>query len=230
MIHLGTIFTGLIQVLRRVIVAQAEALTLPARPIHVPGQGWTMPAHAGLPILPGPVWTLLWLRLNRLQNRLATLYDRWQQGTLPTKRPKTARRATTPRPAPPQIPQLPCPGFPLVDAPRRLPAGHGWVIKRLPQAGPSAGHLEHLLQQPHMREFVVAAPQAGRLLRPLCRALGLPQPDWLKLPARPRPRPPRTPRQPRPGRPLPLTHPDLKLRPYEIAAARHWIKKYGREG
>ena len=60
--------------------------------------------------------------------------------------------------------------------------------------------------------------------------LAVDQPAWLKLPPRPRkPRKPR-PRPQRPARPLPLTHPDLKLRPYEIAAARYWIKKYGRDG
>jgi hypothetical protein len=118
----------------------------------------------------------------------------------------------------------------LVDAPKRLPRGHGWVVKRIPEAGPSAGALHDLLQDPHAREFVQAAPQAARLLRPLCQMLAVDQPHWLKLP--PRPRAPRKPRAPRPRahRPLPLTHPDLKLRPYEIAAARCWIKKYGREG
>ena len=234
MIHLGNILTGLIQALRAVVAARAPALSVPARPIYVRHEHrWEMPRFAHLPVLPGPVWTLLWLRLNRLQSRLVRLYDRWQAGTLPKPRAKSTRSqdsARTPRPALPQIPQLPCPGFPLVDSPRRLPRGHGWVAKRCPQAGPSAGYLEHLLQQPETRDFVAAAPQAARYLRPLCTALAVEQPAWLKLPPRPRkPRKPRTPRA-RAARPLPLTHPDLKLRPYEIAAARYWIKKYGREG
>jgi hypothetical protein len=228
----SNIILGLIQGLRRVVAAAAPALVAPARPIFVNHEHrWQMPPHASLPLLPGPVWTLLWLRLQRLGNRLTRLHDRWQAGTLPTPRPQTPPpRHGSVRPPPPQLPELPCPGFPLVDSPRRLPRGHGWLVRRIPQAGPSAGQLEYLLQQDHTRAFVQAAPQAGRLLRPLCTALGLPQPDWLKLPPRPRrPRKPRL-RPQRPDRPLPLTHPDLKLRPYEIAAARYFIKKYGREG
>ena len=104
------------------------------------------------------------------------------------------------------------------------------MAKRCPQAGPSAGWLHDLLQHDHTRAFVAAAPQAGRLLRPLCTALAVEQPAWLKLPPRPRkPRKPRTPR-PRPPRPLPLTHLDLGLAPNIIRAARYWIKKYGRDG
>jgi hypothetical protein len=116
--------------------------------------------------------------------------------------------------------------MPLVDAPTRLPRGHGWVTRRIPEAGPSAGALHDLLQQPNTRDFVQAAPQAARLLRPLCRALGVDQTAWLKLPHRPR-----APRKPRPAKPrrLKLTDPILKLRPYEIAAARYFLKKYGRD-
>jgi hypothetical protein len=114
-----------------------------------------------------------------------------------------------------------------VDSPTRLPRGHGWVIKRLPQAGAEAGQLHELLQHAHSREFVEAAPQAARLLRPLCRALGVDLPAWLQPP--PRPRRPRKPRPPRPRR-WKLTDPELKLRPYEIAAARYFLKKYGRDG
>jgi hypothetical protein len=116
--------------------------------------------------------------------------------------------------------------MPLVDAPARLPRGHGWITRRIPEAGPSAGALHDLLQTTNIQDFVQAAPQAARLLRPLCHALGLDQPTWLKLP--PRPRKPRKPRPPKPRR-LKLTDPALNLRPYEIAAARYFLKKYGRD-
>jgi hypothetical protein len=116
--------------------------------------------------------------------------------------------------------------MPLVDAPARLPRARGWITRRIPEAGPSAGWLEYLLQQPHTQDFVQAAPQAARLLRPLCHALAVDQPAWLQLP--PRPRKPRKPRPPKPRR-LKLTDPILKLRPYEIAAARYFLKKYGRD-
>ena len=97
---------------------------------------------------------------------------------------------------------------------------------RAAEAGPSGGHLHDLLQQPNTQDFVQAVPQAARLLRPLCHALGVDQPTWLQLPPRPRPA-----RKPRPAKPrrLKLTDPILNLRPYEIAAARYVHKKYGRD-
>jgi hypothetical protein len=227
MIQFTHIVTGLIQGLRRVIARAAPVVSAPARPIWAgPEIRWIMAPHGDLPLLPGPVWTLLWFRLERLGNRLTRLYERWQQGTLPKPRPKTTRPKSVRKP-PPQIPEFPvAPGMPLADAPTRLPRGHGWVTRRIPEAGPSAGALHDLLQQPHARDFIEAAPQAARLLRPLCRALGVDQPAWLQLP--PRPRAPRKPRPPKPRR-LKLTDPILKLRPYEIAAARYFIKKYGRD-
>jgi hypothetical protein len=228
MIQFTHIITGLIQGLRRVIARAAPVVSAPARPIWAgPEVRWIIAPHGDLPLLPGPVWTLLWFRLERLGNRLTRLYDRWQQGTLPKPRPKTTQRPSSVRNPAPQIPEFPHPGTRLVDAPARLPQGRGWITRRIPEAGPSAGALHDLLQQPHARDFVQAAPQAARLLRPLCHALGIDQPAWLKLP--PRPRKPRKPRPPREPRRLKLTDPLLKLRPYEIAAARYFLKKYGRD-
>jgi hypothetical protein len=215
----------LVQYVRALIASAAPALAAPARPIYRGAQdGWVMPPNAHLPRLPGPVWTLLWFRLHRLANRLTTLHHRWQTNTLPKPRtrPKTPRKTPTNPQA--QIPTFPMPGVPLTDAPRYLPRAQGWVIKRIPEAGEQAAHLHHLLQQPDTQKFVEAAPQAARLLRPLCRALGVDQPAWLKLP--PRPRRPAKPSPPKPRR-WKLTDPELKLRPYEIRAIRYWRKKYG---
>jgi hypothetical protein len=227
MIQFIPFLTGLIQGLRRVIARAAPVVSAPARPIWAgPEVRWIMAPHGDLPLLPGPVWTLLWFRLERLGNRLTRLYDRWQQGTLPKPRPKTTRPKSAQKPTPPQIPELPAPGMPLVESPPRLPRGRGWIIRRIPDSGPSAGALHDLLQQADIRTFIEAAPQAARLLRPLCHALAVDQPAWLQLP--PRPRKPRKPRPPKPRR-LKLTDPLLKLRPYEIAAARYFLKKYGRD-
>jgi hypothetical protein len=226
MIQFTPFLTGLIQGLRRVIARAAPVVSAPARPIWAgPELRWIIAPHGDLPLLPGPVWTLLWLRLHRLNNRLTRLYERWQTNTLPTPR-KATQRPKTVRTPPPQIPEFPAPGMPLVNAPPRLPRGRGWITRRIPESGPSAGALHDLLQQPNTQEFVQAAPQAARLLRPLCHALGVDQPAWLKLP--PRPRPPRKPRAAKPRR-LKLTDPILNLRPYEIAAARYFHKKYGRD-
>lgn len=118
--------------------------------------------------LPNETWFLLTQRLGRLAHRFRTLFARHQAGTLPTPRARPSSfRASTPYP--------------------RLPAAHGWINLRIPAVAPCAGTLDMLLQTPEMRDFVTAAPQAGRVLRPLSRMLGLTLPPWLRLPPRPKP-------------------------------------------
>ncbi len=227
MIQLSLLLTGLIQGLRRVIARAAPVVSAPARPIWAgPELRWIIAPHGDLPLLPGPIWTLVWLRLERTANRLTRLYDRWQANTLPRPRPTPTKRPASLRTPPPQIPELPAPGMPLVEAPPRLPRGRGWIIRRIPESGPSAGALHDLLQQPHTQDFVQAAPQAARLLRPLCHALGVDQPAWLQRP--PRQSTIRKPRAPRPRRPS-LNDPDLRFRDWERPAIRAFHKKYGRD-
>jgi len=166
--------------------------------------------------LPDAVWSLFWNRLQLLSRRFTLLYRRWQSGTLPTPRPRRART----RPASPPESAATPPRPPAL----RLPRAFGWVNRRIPEAAPPTGMLDALLREHEgeWRAFLAAAPQAGRLLRPLCLALGIRQPAWLRLPPRPRrPRPPR----PRRERPWRLDDPRLGLRPYVIAAARAWRKK-----
>lgn len=77
MIAMGTILISLIQGLRRLNSGAAPALAAPPRPVYLGAEpGWAMPPNAHLPRLPGPVWSLLWFRLDRLASRLARLYDR----------------------------------------------------------------------------------------------------------------------------------------------------------
>ena len=98
-----------------------------------------------------------------------------------------------PKPSPPRIrsitigPATPRPAY------TRLPTTRGWINARIPDAAPCAGTLILLLQDPEMPALVRAAPQTGRLLRPLCRALAVDLPDWLRLPPRPPSPPPPTP-------------------------------------
>ncbi len=218
----------LVAIVCRHVAAAARVLAAPAPPVYRgPAEGWVPAPHTLLPLLPGPVWTLLTRRLHRLAHRLTRLHERWLAGTLPKPRPRpTSKRPDSPHRPPARLPEYPQPGHPLVDAPARLPRGFGWVIRRLPSIGAESGRLHGLLQTTLSREFVEQVPQAGRHLRPLCQALGVEQPAWLKLPPRPR-----RPRKPRPARPRrwKLTDPELKLRPYEIAAARYFLKKYGRD-
>ena len=138
--------------------------------------------------LPDETWVLLTTRLNRMAARFSALFHRWRTKTLPAPRPSRAGRPYTAKPI------------------LRLSATRGWVNIRIPASAPCTGQLETLLHDPEMPEFLAAAPQAGRILRPLCHALGLPEPHWLKRPARPaKPRPPRPnpPESGSPFRPLP---------------------------
>ena len=231
-------FTQLVSLLRTAI---GVFVAREARPLHVAWLGRQVfverRAPARLPPLPAPVWALFQQRLHRLALRFQALFDRWQSNTLPTPRPRgDARRSPHPEAGLPpaqdatrQTPRKPLP---------RLPRALGWVNHRIPDSAPPSGWLESLLHDPDTQSFVHAAPQAGRLLRPLCQALGLPQPDWLRLPPRPR--------KPRPStlRPLlgalgalavnpslltsdPPPQPDRPLQPYVAAAARASKKRYG---
>ena len=127
------------------------------------------------------------LRVQRLGRRFAALVARWQAGTLPLlgaarRRPAEAR-TKGPRPK----------GL--------LPQGKNWFRKMFGETAPSfAGNLLHILHsEPQMMELVAATPLAGRILRPMCRMLGVKPPEYLQLPKRPRrPRPPRPPRPRKP--------------------------------
>jgi hypothetical protein len=166
-----------------------------------------------LPPLSPAQWQLFWNRTGRALRRVAVLYQAWIAGTLQPPRPHAR---TTPEATPEPRP-----------SPLRLPRGFAWLNHRAPEIAPAAGMLDILVQEPELRRFAMQVPRAARLLRPLCHALGIRPPAELQLPPRPRkPRPPR----PRAPRRLSLTDPSLNLRPYEIAAARYFIKKYGREG
>ncbi|MCC6718053.1 MAG: hypothetical protein IT555_09220 [Acetobacteraceae bacterium] len=155
-----------------------------------------------------PVMVLAWARIGRTAARFCALFARWQAGTLPRPRPS---RAGTPRPSRPK------PAF---------PAGRAWLAAATDHhVRGHASQLAHLLAQPAMAEFLTAAPQAGRLLRPLCHMLGIPLPPPLQRPPRPtRPRPPRPRPAPAPETTPPPT-PDRPLPRYVRAAVRAWRKK-----
>ncbi len=124
----------------------------------------------------GPLAVLLWNYFGRTLRRLAALQARLAAGTLETRDP---RRSAAPRPAA----DRPAPDVP---APRRWPL-------RLPRAAVlvqfQTGHLvaplQALIADPEMLALLAAAPQAGRLLRPLWRLLTPdPLPPQLRLPPR----------------------------------------------
>ena len=117
---------------------------------------------------------LLWTRLRRAAARFAIL-----AAGAPPPRP----RAPKPRPARPRAP----------DLPRR----RGWVLAPIPEAAGIAGRLRALLEDPATIALIGTDPRFGRLLRPLCRTLGLRPPPCLRRNRAPRAAPAFGPRWPR---------------------------------
>jgi hypothetical protein len=142
--------------------------------------------------LAGPFIILVWSRLRRMAGRVSRLAARFRAGNLPA--PRARRRR--PRPAAPPDPS------------KRLPRGFAWLTRMVPEVAAGGSQLGHLLGQPEMAALIAAAPQAGRILRPLCRMLGIDHPP-LRLPRRPRAPPPSVQAdaagpEPPAGRPPPL--------------------------
>ncbi len=165
-------------------------------------------------------------RVGRAARLFARLYDLWRANRLPAPRPTRAR---TPKAAQtPSAETAPArPGIPPI------PRAKGWFVNAgQHHAGLAHYQLNAFLEREDLPEFLAAVPTAGRYLRPLCRLLAVPQPGFLALP--PRPRPKRTPR-PRATAPrrLNLRNPQLPpgdppFRPYVLAAARYFRKRYGK--
>ena len=105
---------------------------------------------------------LVWPYLNRLAARFAALTARVQAGKVAgavAVAPAVTRlRAApeTPRPRPPGLPQ-----------------GFAWLARLAPSILPLRSQVCHLLGDPELAALLAATPQAGRILRPLCRMLGI---------------------------------------------------------
>ena len=85
----------------------------------------------------------------------------------------------------------------------RLPGGRGWLVRVLGhEAAGYASQLQHLLNEPEMQALLAARPAMGRVLRPVCRMLGVTEMPGLALPVPVRPRRVRAKREPawEPGR------------------------------
>ena len=56
----------------------------------------------------------------------------------------------------------------------RLPSAQGWMVRALGwEAAGHASQLGHLLTDPEMQALMAASPAVARVLRPLCRVLGV---------------------------------------------------------
>jgi len=104
---------------------------------------------------------LVWRYVLSLSVRLDRLVTRWKNGTLPAPRAPQPGRTRKARTAPPRFP---------------LPRHPGWLVRRMPATGIGVfgGQLAHLLAtDTELRDFLKAAPQARRLLGPVCRMFGI---------------------------------------------------------
>jgi len=135
-----------------------------------------------------PILALAYHYLNRAAPRLERLIARWRAGKLT---PRQARRA------PPKAEGQPLAPKPRPDKPR-LPSRNGWLVRLVQPTAQLIGQLQALVDSPEMKELLAAAPQAGRILRPLFRMLATPPPEILRLPPRLR-----APRKPKPAPAVP---------------------------
>ena len=141
-----------------------------------------------------PLTTFLvfaWTYLNRMIQRLDRLATRWEQGRLAPPRIRPGRVTTPPVIHPADAWKL-----------RRAPRGHLWLIRLVQPLVQHTTKMEMLIHDPDLAALCAAAPQAARLLRPLCRMYGIEPPPHLALP--PRPKPPTPPRAPPPPPPPPF--------------------------
>ncbi len=131
-----------------------------------------------------PLLVLVWTRLRRMARRFASLAARMEAGRLKPPRP-TIQNADPDRTRPPRPPPQP-----------PFPSSPGWLLHyvRL-EAAATASLIRHMLEHdPEMRALLEAAPQLGRILRPLLGMVSRdPLPARLIRPPPPAPPPPRPP-------------------------------------
>jgi hypothetical protein len=138
-----------------------------------------------------PLLILLWSRLNRTVLRFASLAARAAAGRLAAPRQRPARPASVSPPSPSPL-----------SSPRPPAVEFAWLVRLVPGTAAYGSQLQYLLATPEMAALLATAPQAGRILRPLCRMLGVPPPP--APPARPQAAKP-APAKPEPAPATPTT-------------------------
>jgi hypothetical protein len=99
----------------------------------------------------------VWGRIGRISTRLERLIALWRAGKLPKARSWLGR-------VPGAAPRGVVSGLPRVP---------GWLLVAVRDAAPFGAGLETMLSEAECAAFLAAVPQARRLLRPLCRMLGV---------------------------------------------------------
>ena len=98
----------------------------------------------------------VWARIARIRTRLERLIARWRVGNLPATRTSGVRVSGT-----------------AVRTASIIPTVPAWLLVAVREAASVRSQLEHLLSDAECVEFLAAVPQAVRILRPLCRMLGI---------------------------------------------------------
>jgi hypothetical protein len=101
---------------------------------------------------------LLHGRVSRIRQRftrlVAKLMTGWRPAALAPRAPRTDARVR--------------------EAQARLPSGSAWLFHLLKhEAAAARAHLEQVLADPAMQAVLAEVPAAGRLMRPMCRMLGV---------------------------------------------------------
>ena len=113
----------------------------------------------------------VWGRIGRMRARLERLVALWRAGMLPAVRAPRIRAA----------------GRSTGGVRAGFPTAPAWLLEYVREAAPFGSQLGHLLSGEEAAAFLAAVPQAGRILRPLCRMLGVgvaagkvrrPRPVW----------------------------------------------------
>ena len=99
----------------------------------------------------------VWGRIGLIGTRLERLVALWRAGELPKARVFRGRVA----------------GATINRLGSVFPSVPGWLLVAVRDAGPFGARLGELLTEAECAEFLAAVPQARRLLRPLCRMLGV---------------------------------------------------------
>lgn len=100
-------------------------------------------------------------RIRRAERLLLALLEQVKAGRLPVRRPREGSADRVP------VARARTIG-------RHLPRRPGWLVEMMPaDAAVLAGHLRGVLAEPEMVALVAEVPQAGRILRPVCRMLGI---------------------------------------------------------
>ncbi|MBV9656164.1 MAG: hypothetical protein JOZ42_16535 [Acetobacteraceae bacterium] len=170
-----------------------------------------------------------WNRLKRLVARFSALVAAVEAGRCPARRrTAVAERQPSALSGEGQV-------SPRVQALRApLPNSYGWLLTVAPELNTRIGRaqIETLLAYPALVALVAQAPQAGRILRPLCHMLRITVPDGLRLPPRARrPRPPATsggdPEPARPSKPRWRCWPKSPPLPRVERAPGAWPRRFG---